>query len=187
MTRFIFPDSVALEYPWAAPHLPLEERGWSDADNHYGIGSRFPGNLVRRILEKGDDCLADDAPARLAFLARRFEDLAAASDRTLLNLLAEDRLGHKAGQIRKLKSKIQESAALPQDWRDYLAQALRQVESSDLGDFRLEGLKGVETELEGADLLRFWRDLWSGFGRSLTAWSDIREAAREIMAKKYGA
>ncbi|MCW8871764.1 MAG: hypothetical protein OQK01_04000, partial [Xanthomonadales bacterium] len=107
------------------------------------------------------------------------------SDVTLLNLLAEDRLGYKAGQIRKLQSKIQESADLPGDWRAYLEKALQQIQSSKLGDFRLESLKGVETDLEGAELLRFWRDMWRGFGQSMSAWSDIREAARDIVAKTF--
>ena len=185
MTRYIYPDSVALEYPWAAPHLPLEERGWSEAENNYAIGTRFPGTLLKSLLGSGDDCLAADPLARLAFLASRFADLAGASDATLLNLLAEDRLGYKAGQIRKLQSKIQESADLPGDWRAYLEKALQQIQSSKLGDFRLESLKGVETDLEGAELLRFWRDMWRGFGQSMSAWSDIREAARDIVAKTF--
>jgi hypothetical protein len=185
MTRYIYPDSVALEYPWAAPHLPLEERGWSEADNNYAIGVRFPGSLAKGLLGSGDDCLAEDPQARLAFLASRFADLAGASDATLLNLLAEDRLGYKAGQIRKLQSKIQESADLPGDWRAYLEKALQQIKSSELGEFRVEGLKGVETDLEGAELLRFWRDMWRGFGQSMSAWSDIREAARDIVAKTH--
>jgi hypothetical protein len=111
--------------------------------------------------------------------------LAGASDATLLNLLAEDRLGYKAAQIRKLKAKIEESAGLPADWRGYLDDALQQIESSQLREFRLEGLKGMETGLEGGALLQLWRDLWRGFGQSMMAWSDIREAAHAIVEKKY--
>ena len=114
-----------------------------------------------------------------------FEDLGGASDATLLNLLAEDRLGYKVMQINKLKSKIEESAGLPADWRNYLANALKQIEASELTDFSLKDLRGTEIAREDAELLRFWRDLWRGFGRAMLAWSDIREAARGIVEKQY--
>jgi hypothetical protein len=38
-------------------------------------------------------------------------------------------------------------------------------------------------DLQGREVLQFWRDAWRGFGGSLLAWNDIREAAREIVPK----
>jgi hypothetical protein len=185
MVGYIYPDSVILDYPWAVPHLPMPERRWSPEDSRLSIGTGLVGLALDDFFSERAECMAEAPHERLAFLARCFEDLAGASDSALLNRLAADRIGYKATQIRKLQSRIEESADLPREWRDYLAGALRQVESSQLGDFRLEGLKGVEIALEGAELLRFWRDLWRGFGRSMLACSDIREAARRIVEKQY--
>jgi hypothetical protein len=185
MTAYIYPDSMVLDYPWAVPHLPMPERRWSPEDNRFSIGTGLIGLALDDFFGEGAECMAESPRERLAFLAGRFEDLGAASDTGLLNRLATDRIGYKAAQIRKLRSRIAESADLPEDWRNFLADGLRQVESSDLSEFKLEGLKGVEIDLEGADLLRFWREAWRGYGRSLGAWSDVREAARAIVNDEY--
>lgn len=185
MTRYIYPDSIVLDYPWAVPHLPMPERQWSRQEGLFSISGRFPGMLINEALLSGDDCLAVDTEARLAFLARRVEDLAGASDTTLLDRFADSTHGYRASQLRKLKKVISESADLPAEWRNYVEDALRQVQASQLADFKLDGLKSTEVGLEGSELLRFWRDAWRAFGQSLTAWNDIREAAREIVAKNH--
>ena len=187
MVHYIYPQSVALDYGWAAPHLPLEQRGWSDKENSYAIGMGFPARLANNLAHDPESSLASDPALRTAFLARRFQDLAAAPDNVLLNRAVEDRHDYLASQLRNLQARITESAGLPEHWRRYLEDALRQVESSRLDEARMESLKSSEIGLEGAALVRFWRDAWHRFGDALTAWSDIREAAREIVAQKYGA
>jgi hypothetical protein len=185
MTGYIYPGSVTLEYPWAVPHLPLQERKWADDDNRYTVSTRFPGTLVNRFFHNLDDCLAADPPARLAFLGRLFEDLAAAPDEVLLSRFADDRHGFRAAQLRNLQEMIAQSTGLPADWRAYLGEALRQVRSSALGEFGLDEVSGTVGALKGRALVCFWREAWRSFGRSLLAWSKVRDAARELVQKKY--
>jgi hypothetical protein len=187
MVHYIYPQSVALDYGWASPHLPLEQRGWSNRENSYAIGMGFPGGLANNLARDPESSLASDPASRTAFLARLFQDLAAAPDNILFNRAVEDRHDYRASQLRKLQARIAESAGLPEHWRRYLEDALRQVESSRPDKTRMESFKSGEVGLEGAALVRFWRDAWQRFGDALSAWNDIREAAREIVAKKYGA
>jgi hypothetical protein len=187
MVRYIYPQSMALDYGWAAPHLPLEQRGWSEKENSYAIGKSFPGGLANDLARKPESCLATDPGSRTAFLARLFHDLADAPDEVLLNRAVEERHDYRASQLRKLQARIAESAELPEEWRNYLDGALSQVQSSQLGDTRLEDLRNSEVGLEGAALLGFWREAWHRLGDAIAAWSDIREAAREITAKTFPA
>jgi len=186
MTHYIHLAGVALDYPWAVPHLPLEERGWSESENSHAVSSRFPGNMVNDLFGKRDDCLALDPQNRLRFVASRFQDLAAGSDRTLLRRLADDRHGYRASQIRILKTQIRESAGLPADWRDFLDRALRQAKASPLGEFSPDEMRNDEINLTGKDLLGFYRDAWGRFGDGLLAWQEMRAVACELAAKRFG-
>jgi len=183
MTRYVHVDGVALDYPWAVPHLPLQERGWSDSENSHAVSGHFPGTMVSALLEKQHDCLALDPQSRLRFVASRFQDLAAASDRTLLRRLADDRHGYRASQILMLQTRIQESAGLPADWRDYLNGALQQTLESRPGKFKPDEISNYEINLTGKDLLGFYRDAWGGFGDGLLAWQEIRAVACGLAAK----
>jgi hypothetical protein len=185
MVHYVYPQSVALDYGWAAPHLPLEQRGWSEQENSYSVGRSFPAGLPNELPRQPENCLATDPGSRTAFLARLFHDLADASDEVLLNRAVEDRHDYRASQLRKLQARIDESAGLPEDWRNYLDGALSQVQSSQLAGTSIEDLRNTEVGLEGTALLGFWREAWHRFGDSMTAWNDIREAAREITAKNY--
>jgi hypothetical protein len=185
MVSYIYPGSVALEYPWAAPHLPLPEREWTPQDNSYAISAYFPGTLVNSLLKGGDDCLAEEPRERVAFLGRLLEDLAAAPDEMLLSRLLDDRHSYRASQLRRLRERVAQAAAQPADWRSYIEDALRQVESSRLAGVQLEELKGTVGDLQGRELLKFWRSAWSSFGHALPAWEDIRGVAAEIVAKDY--
>ncbi len=186
MTHYIHLDGVTLDYPWAVPHLPLQERGWSDSENSHAVSSHFPGNMVNNLFGERDECLASDPQSRLRFAASRLQDLAAAPDRTLLRRLADDRHGYRASQIRMLQTQIRESAGLPKDWRDFLDRALRQVDASQLGEFRLDQVKNDQIRLAGKDLLEFYRAAWTRFGDGLLAWQEMRAVACELAAKRFG-
>lgn len=185
MTRYVYPDSVALDYPWAVPHLPLRARSWTAHDNSFAISANFPGFLVNGLVGTGDACLAVDTQDRVRFLGRLFEDFGAAPDLTLLDRLADDRHRCRASHIRKLQKQIEESAGLPAEWLGYLQEAMRQAQSSQLRDLRVENLKGAVGGLQGQELLDFWKGAWREFGRAMPAWSDIREAAAGIVGESF--
>jgi hypothetical protein len=186
VTRFIYPDSVTLQYPWAVPHLPVPERPWTEQDNSYALDGRFPGSLFSHFFRNRDDCMAVGAQPRLAFLAGVFADVSESPDRPLFDLFVDDRHRYRAWQLQKLQEKLNQASDLPADWRAYLENALRQVQASAPGELRMDRLTSKVGNLQGTAVLDFWRSAWRGYSRSLLAWGDIREAAAEIVAKKYG-
>jgi hypothetical protein len=185
MTRYVYPNSVALDYPWAVPHLPLPQRNWAENDNSFAVSRYFPGLLVDDLVGANENCLAPEPQERMAYLARLFEDLGSAPDAALLERLAADRHRYRASQMRKLRQQIKESAGLPADWLGYLKRALQQVQSSQLGSFGTQELKGTVGNLQGQDLLDFWKGAWREFGHSLPAWREIRQAAEGIVAESF--
>jgi len=185
VTRYIYPGSLVLDYAWAVPHLPLTERNWTADQKSYAVARSFPGRMVEDLLATSEDCLAVNPQERVLYLARLFEDLAAAPHATLLARATDDRYRYRASQARMLQQKINESTGLSPDWLAYLQDALREVQASQLGSFKAEDLKGTVGSLRGRDLLDFWKNAWRGFGRALPAWQEIREAAARLVAKSF--
>ena len=186
-TSFIFPDSVTLDYPWAVPHLPIPARTWSEQQNDFSVSSKFPGWLTSQVVSRKDLCTAEATESRLEFLARSFTELAESPDQVLLGLYVDDWNERRDKLLEDLQQNIRESAAQSKEWQDYLQNAFRQVQSSSLGEPRISELRGQVGELNGSALVNFWREAWLNFGRSLLAWSDIRQAARHIVEEKFGA
>jgi hypothetical protein len=186
LSRFIFPDSLILDYPWAVPHLPINERGWTERDNSFRIAGGFPGSLLNTVLLGGEGCLATDPESRLAFLARRLEDLSEAPEEVLVSRLVDDRHDYRASKIRGIRDKLNRSAESQEAWRRYLESALAQAESSQLASIRIDNLRGSVGDLQGRELVDFWRGAWRSFGRSLLCWGEVREAAREYVQARFG-
>jgi hypothetical protein len=185
MTRHIYPDSVVLDYPWAVPHLPMSQRGWSDQERNFTHQAHFPKNLKEQVAHIKGECLSEDPHSRLEYLAQFYIDMAESPDEALLNRFANDWHVIRASQLRGIEKKVQESTDLPQEWREYVERAFEQIQSSSLGTLSIEGLDGGSGMLKGKELASFWRKAWRSFGQSLLAWSDIREAAHEINAGKF--
>jgi len=186
-TSFIFPDGVTLDYPWAVPHLPIPARTWSERQNDFSVSSRFPGWITSQVVSRKDQCPSRDLQSRLEFLARSFRELAESPDEVLLGLYADDWNESRDKQMEDLQQNIRESAGQSKEWQEYLQNALRQVQSSSLGEPRIPELRGLVGDLSGSALVSFWRQAWLNFGQSLLAWPDIRQAAQDIIEEKFGA
>jgi hypothetical protein len=184
--RFLYPDSVAMEYAWAMPHLPMPERAWSAKDNSFAPRSRFPGLLMFGLLDRHADCLATDPAARLAYLARVFRDLAAGTEAELFTRFVDLQHGHRAALVRRLKEQREASPAEPAEWRQYLENAIAEAQQNGPGSLRLDALQARGTTASGREALQFWREAFDGFGLGLLAWPQMREAAQRWVARKLG-
>jgi len=176
--RFLFPGRAALDLPWAAPHLPVSERAWSDRDNDFSRSTHFPGNLTSPPLDLQDRCHADEREQRIEFLARYYFDLAESSDRGLFETWADGWLHSWSVSLTRLHEQIQAIPDAPEAWRSYLERAYRQTQESRLTVTDIAGLKSTDLNLDGQQLAAFWRQAWRNHGNALLAWSDIRTAAR---------
>ena len=145
----------------------------------------LPGPLFGRLLGNPDHCQSVEPLSRLAFLARLFTDAAESPDRLLFERFVDDRHRHRAWQLQKLQEQLRQSSNLPAHWTSYLENAIRQVQASAPGKLNIDTLTSKVGNLQGREVLRFWRDAWGGFGGSLLAWNDLCNVAREIVAKNH--
>lgn len=182
LLKFIFPTAVALDYPWAVPHLPIPQREWQDKDRNFTPGASFPLFFSEQIPENSLLCHAETPVQRLNALAAFFGDLAAASDEALITTHRDAVLANLSAQLSKLGKLLASTGSKSEEWKDYLEQGIEQLgkafAEASLEDYQL---KGQPRSLEGAELIAFWKTSWGGFAAALEAWPEIREAAAEIM------
>ena len=130
MVEAMFHHGAVVDYPWAVPHLPLEERrdrGLREPIAGAGGSSLFARYLTEHIDYKD----ATDPAQRLRHLAQDARRMANRSDEDLLlDYRSELARGH-ADQLRMLNQQLQRSADLPSgNWQGYLQ---RGVEESAAG------------------------------------------------------
>jgi hypothetical protein len=184
MVDYIFYDGMTLEYPWAAPHLPVPERKWTQRDNNFSRPPRFPGFFTEHITREKVNCRAADPATRREHLAAMISDLAGSPRRTLVNLMADDWHRIRNSQLAHLGKRLEESSAQHSDWREYLLKAVRETQSVKVENIHKYELRGTIEGLRGEELVSFWRDLWRDFAGALLAWPEIRESAREIVEER---
>jgi hypothetical protein len=183
---FIFPSSVTLDYPWAVPHLPIPEREWRDEDRDFTLKPSFPLFFLDKILEHKSSCVAQTPLKRLEALSAWFIDLAGASVESQTRLYRDSLLRATANQLEHFDGLLSSADPVPTDWRKYLEKGFLELQANldrvSRPDFPL---KGLPRDLEGTELVEFWKKAWTGYAAALIAWPEIREAAKNLIDVKY--
>jgi hypothetical protein len=181
----IFQDGVALDYPWAVPHLPLPERFWSEADNDFSSRPEFPGRLSEYIVGQAITCLSADPEDRRKHLAAAYGALAASSRAVLMDQFAEMWNADALTRLRLLQTSLEQSDGTPPRWREYLQSAIEQAQPPIITDFLSLGPDAGEARDGGKETERFWRDAWRNFSQGIMAWPEIRAAAAEVCEARF--
>ncbi|MBN7795659.1 hypothetical protein [Parahaliea mediterranea] len=179
MIDYLMPDSAVLEYDWAVPHMPLEERMGNVAGD--SAVPRGGLQLVAAYLSrsKPEDTVTS-FEARLESLATTLQALAGMPNGALL---ARYRVGMARAQaftLQTINDRLADTGSLDADWKQYLeinarhcVEALqRPARLADVGDVPSGG-----DEEQVADVIR--RSA-GGFAAALRAWPRMREAARNF-------
>lgn len=182
MLDFIFPNSVALDYPWAIPHLPIPDRRWRDGDLSFKPADSFPMFFVEKIVEHKSSCHSSSASDRLSSLSTWFDDMASASDDSLVAMYRHNRLQSDSERLNHLTDLLASGEATPVNWQNYLRNGISQL-NADLNkasraDFTV---KGMPATMESDELLVFWKKVWCDFATALKVWPEIRDAATKIV------
>lgn len=182
MLDFIFPNSVALDYPWAVPHLPMPDRQWRDRHLNFTPADSFPMFFVKKIVEDRSSCQSDSASDRLSSLSCWINNLATASAGTLSSMYRDSRLRSDSERLHHLTMLLETNKSAPVNWQNYLRNGISQL-NTDLdrasrSDFVV---KGVPTTMETDELIAFWKSVWADFASALAAWPKIRDAATEVV------
>lgn len=181
MLDFIFPESVALDYPWAVPHLPLPDRQWRDKDLDFKPTDSFPLFYIDKIIEHKSSCPSASPVDRLSALSTWFNDLATADPDSLIAMYRDNRLVHDSEILQKLTTLLATAKTAPVNWQNYLRNGITQLDT-DMNRVSHESfeVKGLPADLESDALITFWKEVWSDFAAALKAWPEIRDAATEI-------
>ncbi len=176
MLRYLHPDALQLDLPWAVPHLPLTRRRWNREQltkpAPYGMLS-FSAEILARNREQN---LAERATIRMQSLAAMFRNLADTSDRDLIQATAEANLQRYSLQIGHLNDILAESQDAPDYWRHDVHTYLTNLQQSLFGPLP-EGFALMDgdarTQRDTA------RRLWEDFARGLDAWGSGMEWAKK--------
>ncbi|MFO7553367.1 MAG: hypothetical protein R6W80_18340 [Haliea sp.] len=177
MLDFLHPDSLTLEYDWAVPHLPLEERRGNPAGD-----PTVPRGGLNQLVGYIDEAQPEDPgvglATRMALLCCRFEELGELSDAGLAARFRAGLARLQAAHLQTLEERFRDSSALGEDWRHYLERnrqacvaALQQ--SPDLAD-----LPGVPAATGSATVAAAIRQRATGFAAALRGWDELREVCR---------
>ncbi len=174
------PRSVALEYPWSVPHLPLEQRAF-DLNSPVPAGGGIP-LFARYLTERIDYRDALDPQQQLAALAREALRMAARSDADLAaDYRAELARGH-ADQLYILQNQYQGAQLLDApEWQAYLQRRIGEVQQLLATAQSPAAVAGSPPGLSEAAVLAEFRELAGGFAAGLGAWVAMREAVTPLV------
>jgi len=181
MVEAMFHHGAVVDYPWAVPHLPLEERhdrGLREPIAGAGGISLFARYLTEHIDYKD----ATDPAQRLRHLAQDARRMANRSDEDLLlDYRTELARGH-ADQLRMLNQQLQRSADLPSgNWQGYLKRGMEEMQQVLVNPRSPTQLKGVPEGTTEAEVLAEFRVLARGWADALEGWVAVREASVEVV------
>jgi len=184
MVDYIFPTFVALDYPWAVPHLPIPDREWQHKDLKFDLGPIFPFFFVDKVLEHRSTCQSHSPQDRLENLAALYRDLAGTSPESLLTMHQDNTLECGAEKLKTLDKLLAAAESAPVDWQNYLRNGLKQLDvdlnAASRDDFPVKGYPG---NLGTEDMVSFWKETWVEFAEALSVWPEIRRAAAELVAE----
>ncbi len=174
MLRYLYPHALQLDLPWALPHLPLERRDWT----HEQLTRPSPIGMLsfaaRMLTQHQEQDLAKQAGVRMRSLASLFHGLADASDKDLVEAIAQASLQRYSLQIGHLNDILAESPDAPDYWRQDIQTYLVNLQQALFG-LLPEGFAlmagAPQAQRDTA------RRLWEDFARGLDAWSSAMEWA----------
>jgi len=186
MVEAMFHHGAVVDFPWAVPHLPLEERrdrGLREPIAGAGGISLFARYLTEHIDYKD----ATDPAQRLRHLAQDARRMANRSDDDLLlDYRTELARGH-SDQLRMLNQQLQRSRDLPSgNWQGYLQRGMEEMQQVLVNPRSPTQLKGVPEGTSEAEVLEEFRELARGWADALDGWVDLREASVDVVRGLVG-
>ncbi|MDX1734587.1 MAG: hypothetical protein R3228_09470, partial [Halioglobus sp.] len=179
MVHFLYPGSLVLNYPWAVPHLPLEERTGRIDDS---AGRADMGLVESWLNERARDVPNPDFTARLAALAQVLRDVRDKPDEDLSRDYRLALGAAHAAAVSSLTAQMRDAPEAHKPWRALLTQR-RQGYLAALGrpdvPVRVDGVADDTPEAVVWDHLRRY---CGSFAKCLEDWPAIRDAAAAIAA-----
>ena len=178
MLEYLYPDSLVLNYPWAVPHLPLDERrGSITAQPEIAAAASL---VETHIGASAPAHAAMPLESRLASLVLLFKELAGRHDENLAAAYRAALAADQANAARQVADKLRQAPEVHGEWRQLLEERGRRYMQA-IGRAQAPvRIGGVPEDMDEAELWRRGRELAGRFAAALAAWPEMREAAAEL-------
>jgi hypothetical protein len=176
---FLFPDAVVLDYDWAVPHLPLEERaGNADGDS---VVPRGGMSLLTAYLQQASpEGITLGYDTRLELLAARLQELAELPSGEFLAHFRSALNRTRAVSLQTLRDRLADTGALDAQWRAYLESNVQACTTALQQAAAITGVNGVPAGATHQQVIQQIQHAATGFAAALRAWPLLREAARDF-------
>ncbi|GAB3274833.1 hypothetical protein GCM10027297_09270 [Parahaliea aestuarii] len=179
MLDFLIPDSLVMEFDWAVPHLPIEERAGNAAGD--SVVPRGGLQLLASYLAEvkpRDPGVGYDT--RLQLLTARLDTLAQLSTTSLVAQLRASLSRAQGFALQTLNDRLADTGALDPDWKTYLEKNARDCIQALQHPAQLAELPGVGAGATDETVASIIRERAAGFASALRAWRRIREAGAAL-------
>lgn len=179
MIEAMYHHGAVLEYAWAVPHLPVDERrGGSLREPMTGEGGI--ALFSRYMTEHIDYKDASNPQRRLRIIAEDARRMAARTDADLILDYRREQAKAQAQQLARLRAQLARAQELPSaNWQGYLKRGVQEVTASLQERHSPTAIAGVPADTGEAALLGAFRELAEGWAAGLEAWEAVREVCRD--------
>jgi hypothetical protein len=176
MLAALFADAVALDYPWAVPHLAAEDRTRDASQSTFKGKRKFPEFAGRWLSMRFDQPTPRSRTGDFEALAGPFVELSEYADAQLTELHNDFQVQSACENLTELQSALNLSKNAPDAWQTFVSDALNHVNS----EFQhvlasIAGQGDPEIQQIAQQDLPTWRERWGAFGEACCAWIGVRE------------
>ncbi|WP_157976610.1 hypothetical protein [Parahaliea mediterranea] len=176
MLDFLIPDSLVVEYAWAVPHLPVEERrGNPEGDSVVPRGGLQLLGAYLAAIKPQDAGVSYET--RLQLLAARLDTLAQLSTASLVAQLRASLTRAQGFALQTINDRLAETGALDSAWTAYLEKNAKACIQALQHSAQLTDLPDVVPGTPEETVATTIRQRAAGFAAALRAWPRIRAAA----------
>ena len=174
MLAALYPDVSVVDYPWAAPHLSLENRARDAGKPAFKGIRKFPEFLSRWLLGRFEPSTGSEKARDFEWLARPFTELAEHSDSALSQLHGDFQTQVACEDLTDLQSALESANTAPEAWQTFVRDGLGQVND----DFQRELISqsapnNSARNIESKSEIQIWPARWRVFSGAILAWSEI--------------
>jgi hypothetical protein len=177
MVEFLYPRSLALDYNWAVPHLPIEKR----EGRFEWQGDSGDINLLRNHIGKQLPPDTIGLPEqRLTSLVQVMRDLGGMSDEGLGAAFRTELAEQQVASASQVMEQLREMSADHSEWRQLLEARQKKIFQS-LSRKEVTVTAKDYPDLKESALFDLVRNLTARFADAVEAWPRIRERAKVLV------
>ena len=174
MLAALYPDCAVLDYPWAVPHIAVENRARNVGTTAFKYLRAFREFAGRWLPSRFEQSAEAGEAGGFERLARSFSELAECEESTLEELYADFQTQVACEDLVDLQSALKSANEAPDAWQTFLADGLNKI-NSELQQV-LASIPGQENPAKpqkNQEEINTWRERWGVFGEACRRWEDI--------------